>query len=170
MHPAIRLELMPSANFAPPRDTVLRIMGRADVPELIRHLSGLEPEARQDRFNGHISAELIEAYVKRSIKPGVLVIAAEHDGRVVGMTELHPLGEGTAETAFSVSADFRQQGVGSALFALILEAAVGRGLRELTITTHAGNEAMRRLARRFGAELSFDHGDSHGRILLPKRK
>jgi hypothetical protein len=28
---------------------------------------------------------------------------------------------------------------------------------------------MRRLARRFGAELSFDHGDSRGRVLLPKR-
>jgi RimJ/RimL family protein N-acetyltransferase len=168
MHPAIRLELMPSANFQPPNGIVLRILGRADVPELIRHLTELDSEARHDRFNGQVSTELIEAYVKRSIKPGVLVIAAEHYSRVVGMAELHPLGEGTAETAYSVSADFRQKGVGSALFALILEAAVGRGLRELTITTHAGNDAMRRLARRFGAVLHFDHGESHGRILLPK--
>lgn len=169
MHPAIRLELMPDTNFPPPGGIVLRIMGRADVPELVRHLTELHPEARHDRFNGHVSPELIEAYVKRSIKPGVLVIAAEHGSRVVGMAELHPLGEGIAETAFSVSRKFQQKGLGSALFALILEAAVGRGLRELTITTHAGNDAMRRLARRFGAELSFDHGESYGRIRLSGR-
>lgn len=168
MHPAIRLELMPSANFPPPDGIALRILGRADVPELIRHLTELDREARHDRFNGHVDPELIEAYVRRSIKPGVLVIAVEHDARVVGMAELHPLGDGIAETAFSVSGDFRQKGLGSALFALILEAAVGRGLRELTITTHPGNDAMRRLARRFGAELSFDHGESHGRIRLPR--
>ena len=50
-----------------------------------------------------------------------MVIAAEKDGHVIGVAELHPANMEIAEAAFSVDAKWRGHGVGSALFALIIE-------------------------------------------------
>lgn len=108
----------------------------------------------------------IEDYARRCIHPGVMVIAAHRRDEVIGVAEMHPVKLDSAEVAFSVDADWRSRGIGSALFALILEAAWSRGLDEIEITTHSQNDAMKRLARKFGADVHFVDGDSVGRVRL----
>ena len=162
----MRIALHPGSQFKPPKGVTFTVLGVADIPLLVDHLTGLDGQARHDRFNGGESDEMIAAYAQRCIQPGVLVIAAMHGGHVIGVGELHPSGITVAEAAFSIDAEWRGQGVGTALFALILEAAWSRGLAELDISTHAGNEAMKTLARKFGAEMRFSHGDGFGRIDL----
>lgn len=162
----MRIALTPNSDFKPPKDVSLCILGTADIQLLVDHLTGLDERARHDRFNGATDTQTIETYARRCIHPGVMVIAAMHDGQVIGVAELHPASIEAAEAAFSVDEDWRGKGIGAALFALILEAAWSRGLAELDISTHSGNEAMKRLARKFGAELRFDHGEGFGRIDL----
>jgi L-amino acid N-acyltransferase YncA len=64
----------------------------------------------------------------------------------------------------------RRRGVGSALFRKLIAEAQARGYRSLRITTGSENEAMRALAHKFGADLSFRYGESTGTIDLTKRQ
>ncbi len=162
----MRTALQPNAHFKPPHGVTLRILGKSDIPLLTMHLTGLDAKGRHDRFNGSIGLDGIAGYARRCIHPGVLVIAAQMQGQVVGVAELHPSDAEVAEAAFSVSEQWRGRGVGASLFALILEAAWSRGLASLDVSTHADNDAMKHLARKFGAVLTFDHGESTGRIDL----
>jgi hypothetical protein len=63
----------------------------------------------------------------------------------------------------------RRQGVGSILFKKLIAEARAKGYRSLRITTGAQNEAMRALANKFGAHLTFRHGESTGSIDLAQQ-
>jgi hypothetical protein len=60
----------------------------------------------------------------------------------------------------------RRRGVGSILFRKLIDEARAKGYRSLRITTGAQNEAMRALANKFGAHLTFSQGESTGSIDL----
>jgi hypothetical protein len=73
------------------------------------------------------------------------------------------------EIAFSVEASVRRQGVGSILFQKLIAEARSKGYRSLRITTGAQNQPMRALASKFGARLSFRHGESSGNLDLTRQ-
>ncbi|MFZ1679721.1 MAG: GNAT family N-acetyltransferase [Rhizobiaceae bacterium] len=153
-------------DHRPPAEVRIRILGRADLPVFADHLAKLDLRARADRFNGAVDDDRLAEYAAQSLRPGVLVVAAEHGADVIGIAELHPVAHDSGELAFSVAEGWRGRGVGAALFALIVEAAWSRGYDELLVTTHPGNEAMKALARKFGAGLRFESGESVGRVRL----
>src|SRR5947207_6494450 len=74
-----------------------------------------------------------------------------------------------AEIAFSVEASVRRQGFGIILFRKLIAVARAKGYKNLRITTGAGNEAMKALANKFGAHLTFSHGESTGIIDLTQQ-
>lgn len=162
----MNLHLSASPEYPVPKGVILRILGKSDIPMLLEHLTGLDDYGRHMRFNGSIDTDGIAEYARRCIHPGVMVIAAEKDKHVIGVAELHPATMNVAEAAFSIDEKWRSKGIGGALFAMILEAAWSRGMTELDLATDSSNEAMKKLARKFGAELSFDHGEGVGRINL----
>ena len=99
------------------------------------------------------------------------MVAYVVDGEVRGAAELHPPQEasgGLPEIAFSVEREFRRKGLGTQLFQYLIAEARRRGYAQLRITTSADNEAMRALAHKFGAHLTFRHGESTGTIDLTK--
>ena len=73
------------------------------------------------------------------------------------------------EIAFSVERSARRKGVGSVLFRRLIAEAEGRGHESLRITTGYSNEAMRALAHKFGARLTFRQGESTGSIDLKQQ-
>lgn len=100
---------------------------------------------------------------------GTIIIAYLEDGVVRGAAELHQpdLSPGSLpEIAFSVEACVRRKGVGSILFTMLIAKAKSLGYESLRITTGAQNEAMRALANKFGAHLTFRYGESSGNIDL----
>lgn len=149
------------------------------VPEeehLLRdHLLRLDPEGRRHRFNGIVGDFFIESYASRCFHDGTVVIAYLEDGVVHGAAELHAperSSEQLPEIAFSVEAHLRHRGVGSMLFSRILLEARGRRYRKLRVTTGTDNDAMRKLALKFGAKLSYRRGEVDGvidikRLTLP---
>jgi GNAT superfamily N-acetyltransferase len=140
-----------------------------ELPLLRDHLLRLDPASRHDRFNGFMDDSFIEKYAARCADDGTIIIVYIENGLVRGAAELHPPDEsadGLPEIAFSVEAVVRRQGVGSILFKRLIQEARWKGYDALRITTGAQNQSMRALANKFGAHLTFRHGESTGNIDL----
>jgi GNAT superfamily N-acetyltransferase len=138
-----------------------------ELPLLRDHLLRLDPETRHDRFNGYMDDSFIERYAARCAADGTIIVAYMETGIVRGAAELHPPEQSDdflPEIAFSVEASLRRRGVGSILFERLIAEARWKGYRTLRVTTGAQNQAMRALAAKFGADLTFRHGESTGTI------
>jgi GNAT superfamily N-acetyltransferase len=154
------------------RGNVRTLRQQEELPQLRDHLLRLDPESRHDRFNGFMDDGFIERYAEKCADDGTVIIAYIEGGVVHGAAELHPPDQSPdalPEIAFSVEACVRRKGVGSILFKGLIEEARSRGYRSLRITTGAQNQAMRALANKFGAHLSFRHGESTGNIDLAQQ-
>src|SRR6185437_9634343 len=153
--------------------TVRILRQQEELPLLRDHLLRLDRPSRHDRFHGFVDDDFIERYAGKCADNGTVIIAYLEDGLVRGAAELHPPEQSQdfqPEAAFSVEVPVRRRGVGSALFRKLIVEAQARGYRSLRITTGAQNEAMRALAHKFGADLSFQQGESTGTIDLTKQR
>ena len=151
------------------KGTVRTLSRQEELPLLRDHLLRLDRESRHDRFHGFMDDGFIERYAAKCASDGTIIIAYLEDGAVRGAAELHPPDQSPdsqPEIAFSVEAGLRRQGVGSTLFRKVIAEARAKGYRSLRITTGAQNQAMRALANKFGAHLTFRHGESTGSIDL----
>ena len=149
------------------RSTVRTLSQHEELPLLRDHLLRLDRAGRHDRFHGFIDDSFIEGYAEKCANDGTIVIAYFEDGVVRGAAELHPPAQSPdslPEIAFSVEAPARRRGVGSFLFRQLIAEARAKGYRKLRITTGAQNVAMRALANKFGAHLTFSQGESTGTI------
>jgi GNAT superfamily N-acetyltransferase len=154
------------------RGNVRTLRQQEELPQLRDHLLRLDPQSRHDRFHGFMDDDFIERYAAKCADDGTVIIAYIEDGVVRGAAELHPPDQSPdsqAEIAFSVETCVRRQGVGSILFRKLIAEARSRGYRSLRITTGAQNQAMRALANKFGAHLTFRHGESTGSIDLKQQ-
>jgi GNAT superfamily N-acetyltransferase len=156
-----------------PRGYVRTLSQQEELPLLRDHLLRLDPESRHDRFNGFLDDSFIERYAAKCADDGTTIIAYIEDGVVRGAAELHPPDQSPdalPEVAFSVEASLRRHGVGSVLFKRLISEARWKGYSFLRITTGAQNQAMRALASKFGAHLTFRQGESTGTIDLQQQR
>jgi GNAT superfamily N-acetyltransferase len=158
-----------STRPASVRGSVRILSQQEELPLLRDHLLRLDRTSRHDRFHGFIDDSFIERYAEKCANDGTVIIAYFEDGTVRGAAELHPpeqSPDAQPEIAFSVERSARRQGVGSVLFRKLIAEAHAKGYRSLRITTGAQNDAMRALASKFGARLTFRQGESTGSIEL----
>jgi GNAT superfamily N-acetyltransferase len=154
------------------RGSVRTLRQQEELPLLRDHLLRLDPTSRHDRFHGFMDDSFIERYAAKCAGDGTVIIAYIEDGVVRGAAELHPPDQSPdalPEIAFSVEATVRRHGVGSILFKRLISEARWKGYGALRITTGAQNQAMRALANKFGAHLTFRHGESTGCIDLKQQ-
>ena len=150
----------------------IRTLTALEMPLLREHLLRLDTASRRDRFHGATDESFVESYANRCLADGTVVIAYVEDGKVLGAAELHQPDtsqDGVPEIAFSVERSLRRKGIGSILFRRLIAEAEGRGYQSLRITTGYSNEAMRALAHKFGAHLTFRQGESTGSIDLKQK-
>ncbi|MGY2988217.1 MULTISPECIES: N-acetyltransferase family protein [unclassified Bradyrhizobium] len=155
------------------KGTVRTLSQQEELPLLRDHLLRLDRTSRHDRFHGFIDDSFIRRYAERCANDGTVIIAYFEDGVVRGAAELHPpeqSPDAQPEIAFSVERSARRKGVGSTLFRKLIAEAHAKGYGSLRITTGAQNDAMRALATKFGAQLTFRHGESTGSIDLSEQK
>ena len=153
------------------KGTVRILSQQEELPLLRAHLLRLDRASRHDRFHGFMDDSFIERYAEKCANDGTVIIAYFEDGVVRGAAELHPpeqSPDALPEIAFSVESSVRRKGVGSILFRKLIAEARAKGYRSLRITTGAENEAMRALASKFGADLTFRYGESTGSIDLAR--
>jgi hypothetical protein len=157
-----------------PAKGIVRTLSRQEELPLLRdHLLRLDRASRHDRFHGFMDDSFIERYAEKCANDGTVIIAYIEDGVVRGAAELHrpeQSPDSLPEIAFSVEASVRRKGVGSILFRKLIAEARAKGYRSLRITTGAQNEAMRALANKFGAHLTFSYGESTGSIDLTQQR
>jgi GNAT superfamily N-acetyltransferase len=161
-----------TTRSAPAKGDLRTLRQQEELPLLRDHLLRLDPESRRDRFHGFLDDGFIERYAAKCADDGTVIIAYFKDGMVRGAAELHPPDQSPdslPEIAFSVEASVRRQGVGSILFQKLIAEARAKGYRSLRITTGAQNQAMRALAQKFGAKLTFRRGESTGSIDLTQQ-
>ncbi|MFC0243068.1 GNAT family N-acetyltransferase [Rhodopseudomonas telluris] len=148
----------------------IRSLINQELPLLRDHLLRLDAESRRDRFNGYADEGFIDRYAMKCGGDGTIIVAFfGEDGSVHAAAELHQPDLSTdslPEIAFSVEAHLRRKGIGSILFKQLMEVARSLGYENLRITTGAQNQAMRALANKFGAHLTFRQGESTGTIDL----
>lgn len=152
-----------------PKSGPVRLLAADELGLFRDHLLRLDRDSRRDRFNGTLSDAWVAAYAERSVRDGTVILAYFEDGLVRGAAELHQADltpNSEPEIAFSVESCMRRKGVGSQLFTQVIAKARSMGYKKLRITTGAQNDAMRALANKFGAKLSFRHGESTGLIDL----
>lgn len=148
---------------------IIRQLRPSDLPRFQDHLLRLDAASRRDRFNGFTDDAFVASYAARSFRDGTTVIGYVEDDKVLGAAELHERPEQlvpTGEIAFSVERDLQHRGIGGRLFERLIAHAHALGYMRLLVTTHPQNEAMKALARRFDAKLSFDAGETVGVIEL----
>src|SRR5256885_15139656 len=154
------------------KGTVRTLRQQEELPLLRDHLLRLDRPSRYDRFHGFMDDSFIERYAEKCANDGTVVIAFLENGVVRGPADLHPpeqSPDALPEIAFSVETSVRRKGVGSILFRKLIAEARAKGYRSLRITTGAQNEAMRALASKFGAHLTFRYGESTGNIDLAQQ-
>jgi GNAT superfamily N-acetyltransferase len=154
------------------RSTVRTLSQHEELPLLRDHLLRLDRVSRHDRFHGFINDSFIERYAEKCANDDTIVIAYFENGMVRGAAELHPpeqSPDSMPEIAFSVETPARRRGVGSFLFRQLIAEAHAKGYRKLRITTGAQNVAMRALANKFGAHLTFSQGEATGTIDVIKQ-
>ena len=154
------------------KGTVRILSQQEELPLLRDHLLRLDRTSRHDRFHGFMDDSFIERYAEKCANDGTVIIGYFEDGVVRGAAELHPpeqSPDALPEIAFSVESTVRRKGVGSILFRKLIAEARAKGYQSLRITTGAQNEAMRALANKFGAHLTFRYGESTGSIDLAKQ-
>lgn len=147
----------------------IRQLRPSDLPRFRDHLLRLDSESRRDRFNAVIKDDFLIQYAERCFSQGATVIGFERDGKLLGAAELHEQPheiEPTAEIAFSVEREMQNRGLGGKLFERLIGTALGFGYTKLHVTTHANNRAMKSLARRFKAGLTFGAEETVGVIDL----
>jgi GNAT superfamily N-acetyltransferase len=157
----------------PVKGIVRTLSQQEELPLLRDHLLRLDRTSRHDRFHGFMDDSFIERYAEKCANDGTVIIAYIEDGVVRGAAELHrpeQSPDSLPEIAFSVEASVRRKGVGSILFRKLIAEARAKGYRSLRITTGAQNEAMRALANKFGAHLTFRYGESTGSIDLTQQR
>ena len=165
----MRHEVVASSPLA--KGSVRTLRRQQELPLLRDHLVRLDQASRHDRFHGFVGDSFIERYAEKCAHDGTLIVAYLEDGVVRGAAELHPpeqSPDSMPEIAFSVEASVRRRGVGSILFRKLIAEARAKGYQRLRITTGAQNDAMRALAHKFGAHLTFRYGESTGSIDLSK--
>lgn len=131
------------------------------------HLLRLDALSRRERFGTAVSDDFLVTYAETTFGIGGLVYAYIEAGEVRGAAELRGLEEivvQTGEAAFSVERDWRRRGIGETLFGRLVTAARNRGIRTLYMTCLPENAAMRRLARKFEADLVGGYSDVEGRL------
>lgn len=153
-------------QFALGDDVKLRHLAPADADAFRAHIHELHFEDFRDRFNGLVSDYWLDTYIVKSLNEAI-VIGAFDDDHLVAVAELHTGGQiepGQGESAFSVASDWRHKGLGTILLKALLRAASENDVSTIIVETGAQNQAMKRLARRFGAKMQFARDQSVGYI------
>ncbi len=131
------------------------------------HLIRLDKESRRMRFGMAVSDAFIRTYTEGTNRFQSVIYGFFVAREMRAAAELRMIGDswqGDAEAAFSVEGDYQDSGVGTELLGRIIVAARNRGVDRLYMNCLAENRRMQRIAKKYQADLYFDHGEVVGQL------
>jgi RimJ/RimL family protein N-acetyltransferase len=157
-----------STGGSPPFKGTIRKLWPTESARFRDHLLRLDKVSRRMRFAHSVSDAFIEDYAGRMSDMGAVVYGYFEGDTVRAVAELRKLSDvwgQEAEAAFSVETTHQEMGIGSELMGRIIRSARNRGVRRLYMSCLAENRRMQAIARKHGADLSFEQGDVIGEIV-----
>jgi RimJ/RimL family protein N-acetyltransferase len=160
-----------SAGRVRPAVRIRRLKPR-HAPAMLTHLLALPERDRYLRFGYLPTDEQIERFVATlNHSESTLFGVFDEQLTLVGLAQLSYIAEHqqaqTAEFGVSVAAAARGLGLGRALFQRCIAHARNQGVRHLIVYALSENARMLHMARRAGATVERDGGESLARITLP---
>lgn len=146
----------------------IRRLWPAETHVLRDHLLRLDKDSRRMRFAHGVSDSFIEDYAARTNDMESVIYGYFAGGEARAVAELRKLADSwgpEAEAAFSVEKTYQDQGLGSDLMGRVIRAARNRGVHRLFMSCLAENGKMQAIARKYEAELRFEHGEVVGEIV-----
>ncbi|HKJ61276.1 MAG TPA: GNAT family N-acetyltransferase [Hyphomicrobiales bacterium] len=131
------------------------------------HLLRLDPESRRMRFGMNVADEFIRRYAEQTSQFQSVIYGFFVGREMSAAAELRMIGtswHGEAEAAFSVERKYQDSGVGTELLGKIIVASRNRGVERLYMNCLSENRRMQSVARKYEAELYFDHGEVIGKL------
>lgn len=136
-------------------------------PALLAHFCALSRRDSYLRFGTYVGAESIANYVNGMDFDRSTVLGVYDEGlELLGVAHLCPE-QGVVELGISVLASARRRGIGTLLLRRALSHARMVGADRLFMHCLAENGDLMRLARAAHAEISFNHDEADGFILVP---
>jgi RimJ/RimL family protein N-acetyltransferase len=132
------------------------------------HLLRLDKESRRLRFGHGVSDAFIEDYAARMCDLGSIVFGCFEGSDVRAVAELRKLAETwgqEAEAGFSIESTHQDLGIGTELMGRVIDSARNRGVQRLYLSCLLENRRMQAIARKYEAELRFEHGEVIGEIM-----
>jgi RimJ/RimL family protein N-acetyltransferase len=148
----------------------IRKLWATETQKFRDHLLRLDEESRRMRFGMAVDDAFIEAYADRAELLKSVIYGYFVQGEMRAAAELRSIGEGwsdEAEAAFSVENSHQDSGVGTDLLGRIILAARNRGIERVYMNCLSENRKMQRIARKYEAELHFEHGEVVGQVRTP---
>jgi RimJ/RimL family protein N-acetyltransferase len=145
----------------------IRKMWFTETEKFRDHLLRLDRESRRMRFGMAVDDNFIRKYAERTGQFQSVIYGFFVERDMCAAAELRMIGEswhGDAEAAFSVERQYQDSGVGTELLGRIIVAARNRGVDRLYMNCLAENRKMQRVAKKYEAELYFDHGEVVGQL------
>jgi GNAT superfamily N-acetyltransferase len=148
----------------------IRKLWPTEIEKFRDHLLRLDGDSRHMRFGMSVDEAFITAYAERADWTRNVIYGYYAEGEVHAAAELRAIGESwdvEAEAAFSVEDGYQDAGVGTELLGRIVLTARNRGIHRLYMNCLLENRKMQRIARKYEAELHFDHGEVVGQLRTP---
>jgi GNAT superfamily N-acetyltransferase len=146
---------------------MIRKLWPTEMQKFRDHMMRLDADSRRMRFGMAVDDAFIAGYAERADFIKSVIYGFFVGGDMRAAAELRSIGEGwgqEAEAAFSVEAEYQDTGVGTDLLGRIILAARNRGIERLYMNCLSENRKMQRVARKYEAELHFDHGEVVGQV------
>jgi GNAT superfamily N-acetyltransferase len=134
----------------------IKRLGHQHETQLAAFLCSLDTSTRIARFGRPVSDARMQAYASEAAAGAAYIAAALDAGRLIGVAEVFAAGDGVAEVAFAIDADWRRRGLASALLGAAARWAEQAGVATLRMVIRRNNWPMRQLAHKAGARLDFD--------------
>ena len=145
--------------------TQIRKLWTPDLPAFRAHLLRLDETTRRQRFGVGVSDDFLHHYADTAFRLESVIYGAFVDGTLRAAAELRNLAEiwsPEAEAAFSVEAEWQDEGLGTRLMDRILIVAQNRSIQKLYMVCLKENQRMRHLAEKYDARMSVEHGEASG--------
>lgn len=159
-------------NGALPPTFVVRPATAGDDERVAEFAHRLSRQTLRLRFMAATAEEAAAAELQREVRctepAGESFVAETPDGQAIGHAFAARTGRDEAEVAFVIADPWQHHGVGTALFAALLERMRAEGIRVISAETLGDNLAMIRLLRHTGLPaLEERHGETvHVRLQL----
>lgn len=152
------------------RGGTVRKLWPTEIQKFRDHMLRLDTDSRRMRFGMTVDDTFISDYAERADFLRSVIYGYFAGNEMHAAAELRSIGDGwgyEAEAAFSVETAYQGGGVGTELFGRIVLAARNRGIHRLYMNCLSENRKMQRIARKYDAELHFDHGEVVGQVNTP---